>query len=109
MLSRTLWDRPWYSIRTEREKLLYHSGTGEVQLFELKTDPKEEVDRHAAEPLRTAYYRETVRATIARLAMQSAKPSSGRKCSMTRAECENLKSLGYVGGSVECRQYPETC
>ena len=107
VLSRTLWDRPWYSIRTEREKLLYHSGTGEVQLFDLKADPKEEVDRHAAEPLRTAYYRETVRATIARLAMQAAR-SSVPKC-MTRPECENLKSLGYVGGSVDCRQYPETC
>jgi arylsulfatase A-like enzyme len=108
ILSRTLWDRPWYALRTEREKLLYHSGTGEVQLFDLKGDPHEDVDRHEAEPLRTAYYRETIRATIARLATRAAKPGTGRGIVMTRAECENLKSLGYVTGTVDCRQYPES-
>jgi hypothetical protein len=44
VLSRTVWDRPRYSLRDERFKFIYDTRTGEEQLFDLQTDPGETRD-----------------------------------------------------------------
>jgi arylsulfatase A-like enzyme len=99
VLSRTIWDRPRYALRTADRKYVYDTRSGEESLFDMKADPGEQHDRKAEDPLLTAYYRETLHATIARLAQHGAVQGSGP--SMTREECENLKALGYI--DVDCK------
>ena len=105
ILSRTVRDRPWYALRTPRDKFLYHSGTGEEQLFDLVRDPHEQEDRRAQEPLKTAYYREAVRAVIARLATRGTHTRVGDKIPCD--QCENMKSMGYLPSDTKCA--PPAC
>jgi hypothetical protein len=100
VLSRTLWSRPIYALRTDREKFVYHSGTGEEKLFDLTSDPQEMTDRLAKEPLRAAYYRETLRVALAKQSSrESSKPIGGP---MPCDVCLNMKSLGYIPASHPC-------
>jgi arylsulfatase A-like enzyme len=99
LLSRTVWDRPRYALRDERFKFFYDTRTGEERLFDLEKDPGESRDLAAAEPLRTAYYRQALHAWTLRLAQRG--PAGGETAELSREQCENLKSLGYIQG--ECR------
>jgi arylsulfatase A-like enzyme len=101
VLSRTIWDRPRYALRTADLKFVYDTRTGEESLFDLKADPEERRDKRAEEPLLTAYYRETLHATIARLAQRGA-ASSAAAAPMTCEECQNLKALGYIDAVCPC-------
>lgn len=98
-LSRTVWDRPRYALRTESQKFLYDTRSGEESLFDLIADPKEAHDRAKDDPLTAAYYRETLHMTIARLARRGAGGAAPDK--MTREECENLRALGYI--TTDCQ------
>ena len=103
VLSRTLWDRPRYSLRTPREKLVYDSRTGKAELFDLVADPKEATNRAAEDALKAAYYSETVRATLMRLAAEARRETQPTPPPvMTCETCENMKSLGYLDSSYPC-------
>jgi hypothetical protein len=39
--SRTVWDKPRYSVRAERYKLIWDSRTGASELYDLEGDPAE--------------------------------------------------------------------
>jgi choline-sulfatase len=99
VLSRTVWDRPVYGLRDERWKAILNTRTGSLQLFDLSADPAESRDVSAADPIRTAYYRQTLENAVARLTPVRA-AETGRK--LTREQCESLKALGYVGADVKC-------
>ncbi len=99
LLARTVWDRPRYALRDERFKFFYDTRTGEERLFDLEADPGESKDLAAAEPLRTAYYRQALHAWTLRLAQRGA--AGGETAELSREQCENLRSLGYIQG--ECR------
>jgi arylsulfatase A-like enzyme len=99
LLARTVWDRPRYALRDERFKFFYDTRTGEERLFDLEADPGESKDLAAAEPLRTAYYRQALHSWTLRLAQRG--PAGGETAELSREQCENLKSLGYIQG--ECR------
>jgi arylsulfatase A-like enzyme len=101
VLSRTIWDRPRYALRTADEKFIYDSRSGEEMLLDLRADPQEGRDVKAQEPIRAAYYRQTLHTTIARLSRQGMGAGTV-KPQMTCEECLNLKSLGYLGGDVDC-------
>ncbi|HEY2946070.1 MAG TPA: sulfatase [Vicinamibacteria bacterium] len=100
VLSRTVWDRPRYALRDERYKFIDDTRTGEEQLYDLQADPDERRNLTATDPLRTAYYRESLQHWTLGLARPEAAGAAGRV--LTRAQCENLKSLGYVGPDVKC-------
>jgi arylsulfatase A-like enzyme len=100
VLSRTVWDRPRYALRDERYKFIDDTRTGEEQLYDLESDPSEARNLAAAEPLRSAYYREALQHWTLRLARPETEAAGGRV--LTRAQCENLKSMGYVGPDVRC-------
>jgi arylsulfatase A-like enzyme len=99
VLSRTVWDLPVYALRDEGFKLVHDTRTGASRLFDLAADPGERDDLAAREPLRTAYYRESLQAWVAALqdaerqARAGAGPAAGGP---TREQCELLKTLGYV-------------
>jgi arylsulfatase A-like enzyme len=100
VLSRTVWDRPRYALRDERYKFIDDTRTGEEQLYDLRADPGEARSLTVAEPLRAAYYRETLQQWTLGLARPEARGGAGR--TFTRAQCEDLKSLGYLGPDIKC-------
>ncbi len=99
VLSRTVWDRPRYALRDERYKFFYDTRTGEERLYDLEKDPGETRDVGPAEPLRAAYYRQALHAWTLKLARRG--PASSEQAELSREQCENLKSLGYIHS--ECR------
>jgi len=104
VLSRTIWDRPRYALRDERFKYLYDTRTGDESLYDLESDPLEQHDRAAAEPLRAAYYREALaRWTLALSRRAGAGAGAGPEPVYTCEQCQNLLSLGYLQG--DCRAY----
>jgi arylsulfatase A-like enzyme len=99
VLSRTVWDRPRYALRDERNKFFYDTRTGEERLFDLAADPGETRDLARSEPLRAAYYRQALHAWTLQLARRG--PAGQEAAELSREQCENLRSLGYIQG--ECR------
>ena len=102
VLSRTVWDRPRYSLRDERYKFIDDTRTGEEQLYDLQADPEERRNLTATDPLRTAYYREALQHWTLGLARPEATGAAGR--ALTRVQCENLKSLGDRSSEKELRE-----
>ncbi len=96
VLSRSVWDRPRYALRDERYKYVYYTQTGEEFLYDLDTDPGESRDVAPEEPLRTAYYRQSLHAWTLRLARRG--PGGGEAAELSCEQCENLRSLGYIQG-----------
>jgi arylsulfatase A-like enzyme len=94
VLSRTVWDRPRYGLRDERYKFLYDTRTGESALYDVVADPKETKDMAAAEPVRAAYYRESLHFWMKTLTRGAA--GGGEEARLTPEQCANLKALGYI-------------
>jgi arylsulfatase A-like enzyme len=105
VLTRTIWDRPIYARIDERRKLIYDTRTGTHRLFDLADDPAETRDRASAEPIAAAYHRQALQETIATLARRPV-ASGADEAGMTREQCENLKTLGYVSADVDCSKLP---
>ena len=95
VLSRTVWNRPRYSWRDEKLKLIFDTQTGEQQLFDLERDPGENTDRSELSPLLAAYARQEL---FARLGELAGPPSRSTPSELTPEQCENLVSLGYIDG-----------
>jgi len=55
-LSRTLWTKPRYSVRSERFKLIWDSRTGASELYDLESDPEEQTTLESR--VREGYLRE---------------------------------------------------
>jgi arylsulfatase A-like enzyme len=98
VLSRTVWDRPRYALRDSRYKFLFDTRTGEAALFDEVADPAESRNLAASEPVRAAYYRESLHAWMRTLARPAA--PAGEEAKLTPEQCENLKALGYT--AAEC-------
>jgi len=94
-----VWDRPRYALRDERFKLIYDTRTGAEELYDLSADPGETQDVRSREPIRAAYYREALHHWVAGLAR--VRRASSENVTLTREQCENLKSLGYIDQSCE--------
>lgn len=101
VMTRTIWDRPRYARIEGPDKYLYDTRTGEEQLFDLAKDPGERTDLAPRDRLRAAYHREALHDAIARLSRR-AEVDAGAAESMTREQCENLKTLGYLSSGVDC-------
>ena len=102
VLSRTVWDRPRYALRDERWTYVHETATGLGRLYDTRGDPMETRDLATSEPLRAAYLRETLEATL-RTAFRPARSGVELEAEMTREQCEALKALGYLSGGHACR------
>jgi arylsulfatase A-like enzyme len=105
VLTRTIWDRPIYARVDGRHKLIYDTRTGSARLFDLEADSRETTDRAADEPVASAFHRQALHETIARL---SRRPSAdaAEQAQMTREQCESLKALGYLSAGADCAKLP---
>ncbi len=95
VLSRTVWNRPRYSWRSEGLKLIFDTQTGEQRLFDLERDPGEQTDLAKRSPLLAAYARQEL---FARLGELAGPPGRSARSELTPEQCENLVSLGYIDG-----------
>ena len=101
VVSRTVWDRPRYAIRDGSHVYWHDSRTGAERLHDVRKDPREERDLAPSEAIRTAFYRESLLAWI-RSAPSSERQGNEGVRSMTRDQCETLKSLGYLPAGIVC-------
>jgi len=101
VLSRTVWDRPRYSRRDERYKFIYDTRTGEEELYDLAGDPGERANLVSSDPLRAAWSRESLHHWIASVA-RATSAGTVEPAALTREQCENLKSMGYLPADVKC-------
>ena len=101
ILSRTIWERPRYARRDASSKFIYDTRTGAEELYDLVRDPNEKSNLLVADPLRAAWAREELHHWIASVA-RGAAAGTVAPTRMTREQCENLKSMGYLDSSVEC-------
>ncbi len=99
VLSRTVWDRPRYALRDERFKFIYDTRTGEQELYDLSADGAETRNVASQEPIRSAYYRQALHQWVASLARSGG--GAGEEAILTREQCENLRSLGYITGDCK--------
>ena len=97
----TVWDRPRYSRRDERYKFIYDTRTGEEELYLLPADPGEKRNLVSSDPLRAAWSRESLHHWIASVA-RATSAGTVEPAALTREQCENLKSMGYLPADVKC-------
>jgi arylsulfatase A-like enzyme len=93
VLMRSSGDRPRHAVRDARFKLIHDSASGRDELYDLDADPKERTDLAAGQPLRAAYYRQSLHAWL--LGLERAEPSD-QETTLTPEQLENLRALGYV-------------
>jgi arylsulfatase A-like enzyme len=101
VLSRTVWDRPRYARRDGEYKLVYDTRTGEEELYDVERDPGETRNLVAADPLRAAWSRQALHHWIATVA-RGTQGAEAPPVRFTREQCENLKSMGYLGADMDC-------
>lgn len=94
VLSRTVWDRPLYSIRDESFKFIYDTRTGAEELYDLTADPGETRNVVAGDALRAALYRQSLHRWTAEAARRRA--GSDEQAKLTSEQCDNFRALGYV-------------
>lgn len=86
-------ERPSYGLRDERFKFIHDTATGRAELYDLSADPEERNDLSAADPLRTAFYRQSLQSWL--LSVERA-ASADRETTLSPKQMENLRALGYL-------------
>jgi arylsulfatase len=94
VLSRTVWDRPIYSIRDEGFKFIHDTRTGLEELYDLSADPGERHNVVEGHVLRAAFYRQSLYRWIAEAARR--RGGSDEQAQLTSEQCANFRALGYV-------------
>jgi arylsulfatase A-like enzyme len=102
VLSRTIWDRPIYALRDEAFKFVFDTRTGEQALYDVAEDPGETRNLEVSEPIRAAYYREALHHWTLGLGRRTAAAGADEAAPWTCEQCENMKSLGYLGADIKC-------
>ncbi len=102
VLSRTVWDRPRYSLRDERFKFIYDTRSGAEELYDLEADPGERSNLAGRDGLRTAYYRQALHQWMSAVAPVRGTGAVNVGAPPDCETCQNLKSLGYLSPDTPC-------
>jgi arylsulfatase A-like enzyme len=86
-------ERPTYGLRDERFKYIHDSATGRAELYDLIADPEERKDLAEADPLRTAFYRQSLHGWLLTLERAA---STDQETTLSPEQVENLRALGYL-------------
>lgn len=96
VVARSVWERPLYAIRDSRFKLIRDTRSGQEQLFDLGSDPREARVLDAAASLRGQWLHQELLAWAGRVRQRRAGAAEAGE--LTPEQCENMRSLGYLGG-----------
>lgn len=104
VLTRTVWERPVYALRNTSHTFIYNTATTEFSLFDRSSSPRLEDKEHDFAPRAPVALRETYRQNLlAWVASLKRHVVDGDKLDgISRQQCEELKSLGYLSASVAC-------
>lgn len=94
--SRTLWNKPRYAVRDSRYKLIWDSRTDAMELYDLTTDPGEEVNLVEGRSFLTGFFRQQLHQWLheqGRLRVGAPTPESSFIPEDLRRD---LESLGYI-------------
>ncbi|HSF18413.1 MAG TPA: sulfatase [Vicinamibacteria bacterium] len=94
--SRTLWDKPRYSVRNERYKLIWDSRTGRTELYDLAVDASETRNLAGSGSMEERYLRHVLFTWYReqeRLKAGEPPPDISR---MTERQRREVESLGYT-------------
>jgi arylsulfatase A-like enzyme len=104
VLTRTVWALPVYALRNASHTFIYNTATTEVSLFDRTTSPRLEDKEHDYAPRAPIAlmetYRQTLLAWVASLKRRTVE--GARLEGMSREQCEQMKSLGYLSASIPC-------
>jgi arylsulfatase A-like enzyme len=92
--TRTVGERPTYALRDARRMFLYDSARGNVELYDLASDPEERKDLASREPLRAAVYRQRLFDWI--LGVTAGSSEELETAAPSAEQRENMRALGYV-------------
>lgn len=92
VVSRDRGSQPRYAVREGATKAIFDTATGNVELYDLSSDPGEQKDLAAQQPIRAAYYRQALAAWILSRRLEGVAAA----VELTPEQQENLKALGYV-------------
>ncbi|MBK5255035.1 MAG: sulfatase [Vicinamibacteria bacterium] len=105
VLTRTVWARPVYAVRNESHTFIYNTVTTEFSLFDRSSPRPHLEDRdHDFAPRAPVALREMYRQNLLFWVASLKRPAvSGDKLEgMSREQCEELKSLGYLSATIAC-------
>ena len=92
--SRSLGERPLFSLRDDRYTFILDSRGGREELYDRGSDPGETRNRIGQEPVRAARYRQVLWTWMAGLARRQGAETGD--ASLATDQRENLRSLGYI-------------
>jgi arylsulfatase A-like enzyme len=95
LIARTMAERPAYSLREGRYKLIHSLRDGSSRLFDLSADPLEARDLSDGEGLRVEFYRQALYRWLASRPRAAAGPSAP-ETTLSPEERDALRALGYV-------------
>jgi arylsulfatase A-like enzyme len=104
VLTRTIWDRPIYALRNQSHTFVLNTATNEFSLFDRSKagrpeTPDADFGPRAPIALREMY-RQHLLAWVDSLKRRTVAGDSLE--GMSRQQCEELKSLGYLSGKTSC-------
>jgi arylsulfatase A-like enzyme len=95
---------PVYALRNASHTFVYNTATTEYSLYDRSTKPRLEDPEHDFAPRAPIALREMYRQNLlARVAsLRSRSVQADRIEGMSRAQCEELKALGYLSAKTPC-------
>ncbi len=94
VFSRTVGEKPQYSMRDARFRFIFNTRYGQEELYELVRDPAEQVNVVRAQPVMAACYRQALAQWIRGLERGAERKTATPGLPLDVAE--NLKALGYL-------------
>jgi len=92
VVTRDRGEEPRYALREGSVKAISNTSAGTTELYDLATDPGEQKDLAVQEPIRAAFYRQTLAAWILSRRLEGV----AAPVQLTPDQQENLKALGYI-------------
>jgi arylsulfatase A-like enzyme len=94
VFSRSTGDKPRYSVRDLRYKLIFTSRFGPEELYDVPSDPEEKRNLVRKQPVLAAFYRQVLGEWM--LGLKTGEIETTPSSALTKEQQENLKALGYV-------------
>jgi arylsulfatase A-like enzyme len=92
VVSRDRGMEPRYAIREGDTKSIVTTASGATELYDLGNDPEETKDLAGGDPLRAAYYRQTLAAWV----LDRKREGVSEPIRLSAEQQENMKALGYL-------------